>query len=230
MNPLKTSSAKDCGRSYCENLPLNDLGKKVIGEMKELGVVADVSHMGPRPFQELLKVIEAPFIVSHASLAKISLGEYYDGWSNGSLVPGKTADLFDGAAAGGTEFLDDNTIKTIIQHGGVIALHFLSPFVDHINPQTADVEKLVDEIAYIKNSSQWKNGIDYLALGPDYFPLRGGSWITGANNMTKIHAIARVMVSRKNSHSPNGREFSDEDIRKVLGKNLMRVYQKVWKN
>ena len=116
-----------------------------------------------------------------------------------------------------TDNLDDETIRRIAANGGVIALHFLEGYVkarhgtDH-----PTIEDLVDEMVHIKKVA----GIDWIGLGPDYSPMKGWRWIEGAEGYRGMPNVVREMVRQG---------FTDEEIEKVLGRNLMRVYRKVWK-
>jgi membrane dipeptidase len=64
-------------------------------------------------------------------------------------------------------------------------------------------------------------GIDYVGLGPDYSPMHGWRWVEGAERFAGMPNVAREMVRRG---------YTDTEIRKVLGLNLMRVYGKVCGN
>jgi membrane dipeptidase len=75
----------------------------------------------------------------------------------------------------------------------------------------------VDHIEYIRNLA----GIDYVSLGPDFFPQVQWEWIEGAGQLSLVPNVTREMVKRG---------FTDEEIQKVLGLNLIRVYGKNWKD
>jgi membrane dipeptidase len=117
----------------------------------------------------------------------------------------------------GTDQLGDNTIRAIAKKGGVICLHFYEGYIHPHHGPHATVEDLVDHMDYTKRLV----GIDYVVLGTDYFPWEGYPWIEGAENMREMPNVAREMVRRG---------YTDDEIEKVLGLNLMRVYRKVWKN
>jgi len=116
-----------------------------------------------------------------------------------------------------TDGLDDKTIERIAAKKGVICLHF---FEGYIHPrhgaQHPTVEDLVDHMDRIKQVA----GIDYIGLGPDYSPMKGWRWIEGAETFAGMPNVVREMVRRG---------YTDEEIRKVLGGNLMRLYKTVWR-
>lgn len=115
-----------------------------------------------------------------------------------------------------TDVLDDVTIRRIAAKGGVMCLLFIDGY---IRPRHATkyptVEDLVDHVDHIRKVA----GIDHVGLGPDYSPMKGWRWIQGAERMQRMPNIVRVMVQRG---------YTDQEIEKVLGQNLMRVYKQVW--
>lgn len=119
---------------------------------------------------------------------------------------------------GSIDVLDDETIRRIAANGGVICLHF---YEGYIHPRHGTkyptVEDLVDHMDRIRQVS----GVDSIGLGPDYSPMQGWRWVEGAERMEGMINVVRVMVRRG---------YTDEEIEKVLGRNLMRVYSQVWKH
>jgi len=120
-----------------------------------------------------------------------------------------------GSKSSGTDGLGDDTIRAIAANGGSVCLHFYSGYIPARHGPNSTVEDLVDHVDYIRRLV----GIDYVSLGTDYFPEKGAAWIQGAENTRGMSNVAREMVRRG---------FTDEEIQKVLGLNLIRVYQKVW--
>jgi membrane dipeptidase len=118
--------------------------------------------------------------------------------------------------APGTDALDDETIRRIAAKGGVICVHFLEGYIHPRHGAAhATVEDMVDHMDRIRQVA----GVDYIGLGPDYSPMKGWRWIEGAETFAGMPNVVREMVRRG---------YTDEEIRKVLGGNLMRLYQAVW--
>ncbi|HWQ56340.1 MAG TPA: membrane dipeptidase [Bryobacteraceae bacterium] len=115
----------------------------------------------------------------------------------------------------GSDDLSDEFIRRIARNGGAICLHFYEGYIKPRHGQRATLEDLLDHMDHIKKVA----GIDSIALGVDYFPEMGWRWIEGAERMTGMPNVVREMVRRG---------YTDEEIEKVLGGNLMRVYQAVW--
>lgn len=117
-----------------------------------------------------------------------------------------------------TDHLDDVTIRKIADNGGVIALHFYEGYIhSRRGKKYPSVEDLVDHMDHIRQVA----GVDFIGLGPDFSPMKGWRWVEGAETMEGMPNVVREMVRRG---------YRDDEIRKVLGLNLMRVYKKVWKN
>lgn len=115
-----------------------------------------------------------------------------------------------------TDHLDDDTIRRIAANGGVICLHFYEGYIrPRHGTKYPTVEDLVDHMDRIRKVA----GVDSIGLGPDYSPMKGWRWVAGAERMEGMPNVVREMVRRG---------YTNEEIRKVLGLNLMRVYRQVW--
>jgi membrane dipeptidase len=198
-NELKTPN----GRQFSQ------FGAQVIQEMNRLGMVIDLSHISGQAFGRAIEVSKAPVIISHCSVAAL-------------FVPPKKRAYEDpqkDVPYGGTDQLNDATIRALAKNGGTICLHFVTP--DYIKArhgtQKATVTDLVDHLVYIRDLV----GIDYVSLGADYFPEQGWHWVQGADRMSLLANVAREMVRRG---------LTDEEISKVLGGNLLRVFEQTWKD
>lgn len=174
---------------------LSPFGVAVIREMDRLGIVLDISHMPATSFMRALAISRNPLVISHCA---VTFKEH--------------------SARPNTDGLDDDTIRLIAAHGGVICVHFMDGYIHpRHGTQYPTVEDLVDHIDRIRQVA----GIDYVGLGPDYSPMQGWRWVEGAERFVDMLNVAREMVRRG---------YTDIEIRKVLGLNLMRVYRRVWGN
>jgi membrane dipeptidase len=198
-NELKTAD----GRQFSQ------FGEDVILEMNRLGIVIDLSHMSGQAFGRALQLGKPPVIISHCSV--------------GALYAPPRKRLYEDPEKdmpySGTDQLNDATIRAMAKYRGAICLHFVTPAYIQARHGTkkATVVDWVDHVAYIRDLV----GIDYVSLGPDYFPAKGWQWIEGAGRMSLLANVAREMVRRG---------FTDEEISKVLGGNLIRVFQQAWKS
>jgi membrane dipeptidase len=119
---------------------------------------------------------------------------------------------------GRTAHLDDATISEVVHHHGAIGLNFIDTFVSYKNPaDKVTVTDPVEEIVYVKQHY----GIDYVALGPDFIPSsdQRDTCAQGIERMADLRNVAIEMVHRG---------FSEDEIKKVLGGNLLNLYRRVW--
>ena len=99
----------------------------------------------------------------------------------------------------------DEEIRAIAERGGVIGIW---PHGRHIE----DVAEMVDYIEHVIRVG----GIDHVGIGSD---LRGISrYVVGFDEEARFHAIASELLNR---------EYSAEDVGKVMGGNFFRVWQAV---
>jgi len=107
--------------------------------------------------------------------------------------------------------LTDDMIKALAEHGGVMGMNFAPPFIDK---EKTTVERLVDHIDHIVDLV----GADHVGLGSDFDGI--GSTPEGLEDASKMPNITRELVRRG---------YSDDDIKKILGGNHLRVFKEVFK-
>lgn len=107
--------------------------------------------------------------------------------------------------------LTDEMIKALTEHNGAMGMNFLDAFVAKEN---ATVEDLVNHIDHIVDLV----GPDYVGIGADFDGIDQPP--KGLEDVSKIPNITRELVKR---------EYSDEDITKILGGNYLRVFKKILK-
>jgi len=111
--------------------------------------------------------------------------------------------------------LTDDMLRALADKGGVTGMNYLGGFVVPQGKIAAGyqptVEDLVDHIDHIVKVV----GPDYVSLGSDF---DGGGGLVGLEDTSKVPNITRVLVKRG---------YSDEDIKKILGGNHLRVFKQV---
>lgn len=114
--------------------------------------------------------------------------------------------------------LTDEMIRQLADHGGVAGLNFCPMFVSEENwtklrrgSCLSQIVDLVRHLRYIRNVG----GVDVLALGTDLDGISGQLEINGCGPMQKI-AEAMELAG-----------FTDDEIEKVLFRNVLRVYKDV---
>ncbi len=109
--------------------------------------------------------------------------------------------------------IDDEEIRAIAQRGGVIGVIFYPKYLGgRKGLKKPDASRIVDHIDHIREVA----GIDYIALGSDFDGLV--SLPRGFYDVSDIAQITQVMLERG---------YSEEEIKKVLGENFLRVFAQV---
>ena len=216
--------------SYDENRRWNgisDFGAEVIREMNRLGIMVDVSHVSDEAFWEIVEVSETPLIASHSSAR-----HFTPGWERN---------------------VGDDMIVAIGKSGGVVQVNFGSMFVtkeafDYSMARSEAGEAYLDEHPDLTQSYIWRefpkiyaaeNGplpyasiddvidhidhiveltsIDHVGIGSDYDGV-GDSLPIGLKDVSSYPNLVAGLLRRG---------YSEDDIRKILGENLLRVWQEV---
>jgi len=224
-----TNNWADAGRGEKKHNGLSDFGKEVVLEMNRLGMMVDVSHVSDKTMSDALDVSKAPIIASHSSARALS------------NVPRN---------------IPDDLLKRIGDKGGVIQVNFYTGFVDAatVGPQSEardarlkaeqdainekykddperrgeesdkleaanplpplPISKLIDHIDHIVKIA----GIDHVGIGADF---------DGANDMPE--GARDVSMLPNITYELLKRGYSEKDIQKILGENLLRVFGEVEK-
>jgi membrane dipeptidase len=108
--------------------------------------------------------------------------------------------------------LTDEQIKAIAKTGGVIGINFCAPFL--VQNKEATVKDVVNHIDYIVKLV----GIDYVGLGSDFDGIL--TTPKGLEDVSKFPAVTKELLNRG---------YSEKDIKKILGGNILRVFKTVCK-
>ena len=116
--------------------------------------------------------------------------------------------------------LTDDQIKALAEKGGVMNLSFCAGFIkegigfgDPEALKKVTIEDWLDHLDYAVELV----GTSHVGIGSD---LDGGCGFPGLDDVTRFPSLTEGMVSRG---------YSDDDIRKILGANDLRVFKKVLK-
>jgi membrane dipeptidase len=222
-NNLICDSANDSVRTWNG---LSPFGEKVIKEMNRLGIMIDVSHISDSSFFDIIKITNAPVIASHSGC------RYF--------TPGFERNV------------SDEIIIQIAKTGGVVQI----PFADFFLREDANKKFLQNEVdidEYIKSNQIigtneardyenqfWKNnpipkstvkdaadhidhvvklvGVDYVGIGSDFNGVREDFLTKGLEDCSKYPNLIYELLTRN---------YSDEDIKKIFGGNILRVWKQV---
>jgi membrane dipeptidase len=198
---------------------LSDFGKKVIPEMNRLGILIDVSHVADSTFYDALEISKTPVIASHSNCR---------------------------ALCDFPRNMTDEMIRAIAQKGGVVQVNFVSDYLKKPSdafraaktkvrmarvgkvmtpelearlqaesdslakvfaPERASLSDIVDHIDHIVKLV----GIDHVGIGSDF---DGGGGVNGLEDVSEIGNLTNELLRRK---------YSEADIAKIWGGNLLRV-------
>jgi membrane dipeptidase len=203
---------------------LSPFGREVIAEMNRLGILVDLSHVSDEAFDHAIEIVRAPPIASHSSCRKFT-----PGWERN---------------------LDDARIQKLAAKGGVIQVNFGSSFLTaaasrwltearkaerefraNSGGEAASAEidafreqyrkehplpraTLDDVVAHIEHVILIA-GIDHVGLGSDFDGV-GPTLPCGLEDVSKYPNLLAKLLEK-------GR--SEEEIAKIAGGNLMRVWR-----
>jgi membrane dipeptidase len=206
---------------------ISEFGAEVIAEMNRLGIIVDVSHVSDDAFWQIMEITETPVIASHSSARH--------------FTPGFERNI------------DDDMIVAVAENGGVVHINFGSTFINQAareygtammaagkayleeHPELsetylyreypriyaeehgplpyASLDDVLDHFDHIVNLV----GIDHVGIGSDYNGV-GDTLPIGLKDVSSYPNLVAGLLRRG---------YSEEDIRKILGENLLRVWTAV---
>jgi len=191
------------------NAGLSDFGRHVVAEMNRIGLIVDVAHSGWQTSLEAAQVSERPMVVSHTTCTALH-----------RHIRSKP----------------DDVIKAIADTGGLIGICCISRFLGG----RGDINALLDHIDHVVK----KFGVDHVAIGTDVaytsrnaaaenkkIPRRGKSRTAWRSlwpaDPFKVPPDAAESIAWTNwplfTVGLVQRGYSDDQIRKIIGGNMLRV-------
>jgi len=193
---------------------LSDLGRAAIAEMNRVGVIVDVAHSGWRTSLEAAQASKQPMVASHTACDAVN-----------HHIRAKPAEV----------------IKAIVDGGGLVGICCIPGFLGG----NGDLAALMAHVDYVAK----RFGADHVGIGTDIaytstnaaaenrkIPGRGPQrtryeafWPEGALGKKypgeqslawtnwPLYTVGLVQLG-----------YRDEEIRKILGLNMMRVARQVW--
>jgi membrane dipeptidase len=206
---------------------LTDFGKEIVREMNRQGILVDISHVSDKTFYDALEVSKAPLIASHSSCRAI---------------------------CNHPRNMSDQMIKDLAAKGGVIQINYGKTFLDQaykdaFESLTGSVVVSMGEIlkscgddsecVVLEMSRRdrlltaqgklphvnWEKIVEHIdhvvkLVGPDHVGLGsdfdGARMPDGLEDCSKLPKITEALLRKG---------YSEDDIRKILGRNFLRVME-----
>jgi membrane dipeptidase len=227
----KTNHISDS--SYDEDRPaqgLTDFGKNLIVEMNNIGVMVDISHVSDQAFYQVMEISKVPVIASHSSAR--------------FFTPGFERNM------------SDDMIRLLAKNGGVIQMTFSGIFTskefrdqsaafklvkaDFIKANNLDEELAADKVTLdaFEEAYKLENPYDVGTLGQvlDHFDhvinLVGIDHVGIGSDFDGVSGILPEKLRDVASYPTLiegllARGYNEQEIKKLLSGNLMRVWQQV---
>lgn len=177
---------------------LSDFGVRVVQEMNRLGMIIDISHVGDDTFRDIMETTVAPVMASHSSVRSIAYV---------------------------ARNLTDEMMQLIGSRGGIIMINFRAGYLDprrtedwkvfsgwywftHPSGTSTPLSVLIDHIDHAVRVA----GIDHVGLGSDFDGV-----MMLPQHMDDVSFFPNITVELLR------RGYSDDDVRKILGSNALRV-------
>ena len=198
--------------------------------MNRLGMMVDISHVSDKTFYDAVAISKAPVIASHSSARALT-----DAPRN----------------------MTDDMLRAVAKNNGVVMVNFFSGFIDENYWKAAQAQskdrdaavaayvekskvdgKPVTYVEYERIEREWLAriprpplkslidhidhvaqiaGVDHVGLGSDFDGISGAT-PQGIDSAADLPKITQALLDRG---------YSEADIRKILGGNLLRVFREV---
>ena len=226
LTHFKTNDWADSSTDVAAHNGLTAFGRDVVREMNRVGMIVDISHVSDRTFYDALAVSRAPVIASHSSLRALC------------DIPRN---------------MSDDMIRALAAKGGVVNINFNTAYLDRQaydafakfrDQRDRDIADMMGINA--GNSRRWEMkraiqqryragmpkvgidaalrtidhavkvaGADHVGFGSDFDGV-SGMVPAGLEDVSKYPDLIRGLIAMG---------YTDSDIRKIMGENLLRVMQ-----
>jgi membrane dipeptidase len=227
LTHFKNNNWADASTDQAAHNGLTAFGKDVVREMNRLGVVVDISHVSDKTFHDALEVSKAPVMASHSSVRAI---------------------------ANHPRNMTDDMMRALARNGGVMMINYHAAFlseefrvasekksgtvveamaamskkcggneacttlegerIDHEAMARGELPKVTwDKIVEHIDHAVKVAGADHVGLGSDF---DGATMPLGMEDASKLPKLTDALLKKG---------YSEADIQKILGGNILRVME-----
>lgn len=228
-NDWADSSGDIDNTSVVHHNGLTPFGKQVVAEMNRLGMIVDISHVSDKTFWDVIEITKAPIIASHSSAR---------------------------ALTNAPRNMTDDMLRAIAKNNGVVMVNLFPAFIDEQWRQAWNTQKPERQKAQDALEAEYKAkslpvpyeasdkidrefadkigrapfnslidhfdhvikvaGIDHIGIGTDFdgIPVPPA----GIDSAADLPKITQALMARG---------YTADDMRKLLGGNLLRVFRAV---
>ena len=224
LTHFRNNDWADSSTDKPEHNGLTDFGKQVVREMNAIGMIVDISHVSDKTFYDVLEVTTKPVIASHSSCRALS------------DVPRN---------------MSDDMLRALARNGGVVGVNVSAAFLNQAD--AADLKKkttqenaleptltgaALDDYAAKQYRADYATihvghatlddaascighivkvaGIDHVGIGSDFDGIPDVP--AGLEDVSKMPNLTAALLKRG---------YTDADIQKIMGGNLLRVLKEV---
>jgi len=192
---------------------LTEFGRQAVRRMNKLGIAIDISHSGDQTSMDTIQASEKPIFITHAGARGL--------WNTKRMKP-------------------DEVLKAMAAKGGVIGIEAAPHTTLTKEHPKHSIESFMEHFEYCADLV----GIDHVSFGPDtlfgdhvglhhYFAKQLS--IKAAHGTQEFEEVEYVDgIENPAEAFPNivrwlvKHDYSDGDIAKAVGGNVMRVLEEVW--
>jgi membrane dipeptidase len=224
LTHFRNNNWADSSTDKPEHNGLTDFGKQVVREMNAIGMIVDISHVSDKTFYDVLEVTTKPVIASHSSCRALS------------DVPRN---------------MSDDMLRALARNGGVVGVNFSAAFLnqqdaENLKKKTTQENALeptltgaaLDDYAAKQYRADYATthvghatlddaancidhivkiaGINYVGIGSDFDGIPDVP--SGLEDVSKMPNLTAALLKRG---------YTEADIQKIMGGNLLRVLKEV---